>query len=227
MLVVGHRGAAGLVAENTLASIEKAVAIGVDLIEIDVQTTADDALVVFHDLLLDRLTDLSGYLRARTAAELRERARVAGEIIPTLREVCALIRPTEITLLVELKVEGPEQALLETLLEALGPDRFVISSFLHDSIRTIKEADPRVRTQMLIDGAPIDPVAMAEQCRCDSIGLGFGAVTPRLLDKLAGAGRDLFVWTVDDAREIARAARMPIQGIISNFPDRVKAVLSG
>ena len=83
-LVIAHRGASAEEKENTLPAFERAIELGADYIEFDIQASSDGALVVFHDLLLDRLTPLRGPLRARSLSELREHE------IPTLEEVLEL-----------------------------------------------------------------------------------------------------------------------------------------
>ena len=90
-LVVGHRGARGHVAENTVASVKKALELGVDGIEIDVFVCASGELVVFHDKTLDKLTDATGYIEAIDLDSIRKITVLGREPIPTLEEVLETI----------------------------------------------------------------------------------------------------------------------------------------
>ena len=102
VLVIGHRGARGHVAENTLASIEKAMELGVDGVEIDVFRCATGELVVFHDKTLEKLTDGLGYIEQMTLDSIKQFRVLGKEPIPTLNEVMDLI-DGKIQLNIELK----------------------------------------------------------------------------------------------------------------------------
>ena len=108
-LVWGHRGASGYAPENTMAAFEKAVEMGADGIELDVQLTKDGELVVIHDETIDRVSDGSGWVKDFTYAKLikhnfnRTHPEYEHAQIPTLEEVYALIKPTDLTINVEIK----------------------------------------------------------------------------------------------------------------------------
>jgi glycerophosphoryl diester phosphodiesterase len=120
--VAAHRGGAALWPENSLAAFAGALALGVDLLELDVHLSADGEVVVIHDATLARTTEGSGAVRASPAAALR-RLRLRGpggalteERVPLLDDVLALVAPSSAGLLVELK--GPATAVRY----ARGPD---------------------------------------------------------------------------------------------------------
>src|SRR5438034_11529438 len=92
MLRIGHRGAAGHAPENTLLSLRKAVELGVDIVEFDVQRTRDGELVLLHDKRVDRTTDGKGYVRDFSFQELRRLDAGLGQRIPTLREAIDAVR---------------------------------------------------------------------------------------------------------------------------------------
>lgn len=221
MLVIGHRGAAGHAPENTLVSVEKAIELGVDMVEIDIQTTHDGRLVVFHDKLLDRVTGDSGYLRDFGYDELRARVRVGGEPIPLLAEVCDLVRGTEVRLMAEVLVPGTLEAVSKTIAESLPPEQCSIASFHHDVVREAAAEHPGVETIALVEGAPIDPVRMTREAGARSVGLGFESIRQEQVTALQEASIPVYVWTVNDPREIARATRLRVDGIITDHPERV------
>jgi glycerophosphoryl diester phosphodiesterase len=111
--LAAHRGGAGLWPENSLRAFRESLALGVDLLELDVHLAADGRVVVIHDPMLDRTTDASGPVSARTAPELaRVRLRgpdgaVTDERVPTLDEVLALVAPSTAGLLLEIKGSMP------------------------------------------------------------------------------------------------------------------------
>jgi glycerophosphoryl diester phosphodiesterase len=221
MLVIGHRGAAGHAPENTLVSVEKAIGLDVDMIEVDVQRTRDGRLVVFHDKLLDRVTAETGYLRDFDHDELRARARVGGEPIPLLSEVCEVLRGTGVRLMAELLVPGTVEATLATLAETLEDDQYAIASFHHDIVREVANGRTGVDTIALVEGAPIDPVRMARESGARCVGLGFESIRQEQVTALQDAAIPVYAWTVNDPREIDRATRLGVDGIITDYPDRV------
>lgn len=221
MLVIGHRGAAGHAPENTLVSVEKAIALGVDMVEIDIQPTRDGHLVVFHDKLLDRVTDSTGYLWDLDHDDLRARVRAGGEPIPLLAEVCELLRGTGVRLMAEILVPGTVEAALKTISESLPEDQCALASFHHDIVREAAAAYPRVDTIALIEAAPIDPVGMLREAGARCVGLGFESIRADQVTQLHEASLPVYAWTVNDPREIARATRLGVDGIITDYPDRV------
>ena len=145
-LVWGHRGASGYAPENTMAAFEKAVELGADGIELDVQLTKDGELVVIHDETIDRVSDGSGWVKDYTYAKLikhnfnRTHPEYEHAQIPTLEEVYALIKPTDLTINVEIKtgvVFYPEiEARVLDLTERMGlMERVIFSSFNHYTIQ--------------------------------------------------------------------------------------------
>ena len=149
-LVWGHRGASGYAPENTMAAFEKAVELGADGIELDVQLTKDGELVVIHDETIDRVSDGSGWVKDYTYAKLikhnfnRTHPEYKHAQIPTLEEVYALIKPTDLTINVEIKtgvVFYPEiEARVLDLTERMGlMERVIFSSFNHYTIQKIKD----------------------------------------------------------------------------------------
>src|SRR5688572_831776 len=146
--IIGHRGAAGLVFENTLASIQKALDLGVEIIEIDVWQTTDGEIVVFHDAYLDRLTETNGFITETSYQELKNIPLKNGDKIPTLKEVIAQFKPYSTQLIVEVK---DPKALPETqkiLTNSLPFSRYYIGSFYHTGIMKIKVEKDRKSTRL-------------------------------------------------------------------------------
>ena len=170
--VWAHRGASGYAPENTLDAFRKAVEMGADGIELDVQMTKDGELVVIHDETIDRVSNGKGWVKDYTYEELKKfnfnktHLEYTKEEIPTLEQVYLLIKPTNLTINVEIKTgivfyPGIEGRVLE-LTERLGmKERVIYSSFNHYTIRKIKELDPQAKTGMLYEDGIIDAVDYA------------------------------------------------------------------
>jgi len=207
-LRIGHRGAAGLAAENTLASIELALSFGVDIVEIDVHRSRDGQLLVMHDERVDRTTTGTGYIR--------DLARDQIPTAPTLAEVLAAVNG-KAALMIELKVRG----IAEDVVAQAGDSRVYFASFLHSELLRVRELSPFAKTIALIDGVPVSPAAFALDAQATHAGIGFDSLERNSVDALHAAGIAVFTWTVDDPRDIAHAVALGVDGLISNFPDRL------
>lgn len=216
-LRIGHRGAAGCAAENTLLSIETALAIGVDVVEIDVHRSLDGHLIVMHDERVDRTTNGSGYIRDLTLAELR--ALQPG--VPILSEVLAAVKDRA-ALMIEMKIRGIAHSVVAAVALARGSSVYY-ASFLHSELLRIRELVPDARTIALIDGVPVSPAAFALDAKATHAGIGFDCLEPDSVTALQNAGIGVFTYTVDDPRDIAYARLLGVDGLISNFPDRLLA----
>src|SRR4051812_30531547 len=146
--VCGHRGAMGHCPENTMASFERALALGADWIELDVHLSRDDALIVIHDETLDRTTNGHGLVREHTLAELRTLDAGGGQCIPTLDEVLACAREQETIVDIEIKnapvyYDGIEQRVVTALDRAGMTEQAIVISFDHAAVQRVKSLDPR------------------------------------------------------------------------------------
>ncbi|MCA1689800.1 MAG: glycerophosphodiester phosphodiesterase [Actinobacteria bacterium] len=224
LLRVGHKGADGIVAGNTPASFDAALAAGVEMIEFDVLSANLDGsgeLIVTHD-----------YAGAGGA--------------PTLIEALAHLRTEpfgDVLFDVDLKLPGYELRTLAALREHGLLDRALISSMYASSLARIRAADPSVRlgwsvprvrrdytadprTRLVALGIGVAYRAALPRLagraiaagRCDAIMAHWRLVTPALVAATARAGGELYVWTVDDAPEIGRLRRLGVTGVITNDP---------
>lgn len=223
MIKIGHRGAAGYVAENSIASFKRAIELGVDVVEFDVRATGDGQLVVFHDPVIDRMTNKRGYLSNWTYEQLKSDVRIkgTGEPIPTLEEVCDVFAGTEIKLYVEIKVFGIERKVLKTLAAKFTKDRFVIGSFYYGVIRDIKGIDKEMQTIAIMDIVPLPINKIIKDTKCDCVSLKFNLVDKAIVEKCHKLSKKVFVWTLDKSEEIEKAKKLGVDGIVSNFPDRI------
>ncbi|MBW2171185.1 MAG: hypothetical protein JRF69_04260 [Deltaproteobacteria bacterium] len=185
MMIMGHRGAAALEPENTLLSISRAMEIGVDAVEIDVRLTKDRALVVIHDVTVDRTTNGTGPVSSYELSDIRELDAGKGEAIPTLQEVFDLI-DSKVTLVVELKEEGTERSVVELIEKNNLEENVYVISFWHELVKAAKSINSRIRTGVLLVGCPTDSCvathAFADALVMKYMGVdGIGTNDPRVL----------------------------------------------
>ncbi|PNV35116.1 glycerophosphodiester phosphodiesterase [Streptomyces sp. DH-12] len=250
-LIVAHRGASGYAPENTLAAVDKAAALGTEWVENDVQRTKDGELVVLHDDSLVRTTDVEEVFPDRapwkvkdfTAAEIARLdagswfgPEYAGARVPTLEQFVHRVDRHRQKLLLEIKnpqlYPGIERDILKVLADEGWLDRrhvrqrLIVQSFSADSVRTVHELAPAVKTGFL--GTP--PVAdlPAYAAFTDQINPSHGSLTAdyvsavHALKGAHGKRLEAFTWTVNDAAAARRVAGFGVDGIITNNPDVVR-----
>jgi glycerophosphoryl diester phosphodiesterase len=216
MMIMGHRGAAALEPENTLRSIERAIHVGVDAVEIDVHLTRDKRLVVIHDDTVDRTTNGSGTVSSFSLEEIRRLDAGKGERIPTLQEVIDLVRG-KVRLVVELKEKGTEGPVPASIRENGLLDDVYVISFWHRLVRAAKALEDRLKTGVLLVGCPVD-TSVATQAGADALVMRYTFVDGEFVDLAHRDGLKVFVWNIDDPHLIAPYADMRVDGIGSNDP---------
>ncbi|WP_155056427.1 glycerophosphodiester phosphodiesterase [Streptomyces blattellae] len=249
--VIAHRGASAYAPENTLAAIDKAAELGIDWVENDVQRTKDGELVVLHDDSLARTTDVEDVFPGRapwkvkdfTAAEI---ARLdagswfdpayAGARVPTLQQYVRHVEHHHQKLLLEIKNPGLYDGIERETLKVLANEgwldrghvagRLIVQSFSADSIRTVHEAKPDVKTGFLGTPSVADLQEYArftDQINPSHLGVSTGYVSAvHGFTGPHGKPLEVFTWTVDDAQTARRVAGYGVDGIITNKPDVVR-----
>ena len=220
VLRIGHRGAAGHGPENTLAAIQKGIALGVDFVEIDVRRTADGVLVVLHDETVNRTTNGKGRVDHLSLQEVKKFNAGNGEHIPTLKEVLK-VAAGEAGLMLELKVKGVAQQTVEVVRVAGFRDPVIYASFLHDELQYVRTVDQETSLMVLFGGLSRASVARAIKYGSSYIGLRHDKTTRVLVDSFHRAGLLVFVYTADAPSDIQRALSLDVDGVISNFPERI------
>jgi glycerophosphoryl diester phosphodiesterase len=222
MLRVGHRGAAGHVTGNTLASIAKALTLGVDFVEIDVRATRDGHPVVFHDRRVDGSTDGSGAVIELTLEEMRRLRTADGQPIPTLDEALAVIN-NRVGLMLDIKSPG----IVKRVWASVTGSKFVrpvtYASFLHAELLAVRSFASGAHTMALLDCLPVDPTAFAKDAAVTQVGLGIDCLTGDFVSALHREGLRVFVYTVNEPSDIAWVRSLGVDGIISDFPERINS----
>lgn len=220
VLRIGHRGAAGHAPENTLAAIQEGIALGVDFVEIDVRRTADGALVILHDATVNRTTNGKGRVDRLSLEEVRTFNAGKGEHIPTLEEAIE-IAAGKTGLMLELKIKGAAQQTVEAVREAGFRDPVIYASFLHDELKHVRTSDPDASLMALFGSLSRATVSRAMKYGASYVGLCHDTVTRALIDSFHRADLLVFVYTANTLSDIQHALSLDVDGVISNFPDRI------
>jgi glycerophosphoryl diester phosphodiesterase len=238
---IGHKGAAALAPENTLASIEAALETGVDAVEVDVLSLGDGTLVLAHSDDLAEITHGAAFGRA--AGETLAELRAVAPALPTLDEACSYLAQRDVAVQIDLKWVGYESAVVDSLRRHGLVDRTLVSSFYAASLREVAGIEPGLRLgltypfdrrglsrrRVLAPGVLLALLALrrALPYRIGGLLAAAGAsvatlhhfvVTPAVIRACHRRGAAVWAWTVDDARAISRLAKAGVDGVITNDP---------
>lgn len=223
MLIFGHRGAMGHAPENTLEAMRVALEMGVDWVELDVHVVEGE-LVVIHDSQVDRTTNGKGDLADFSLAELRELDAGNGEKIPLLSEIFDFI-DRRVGINVELKgahTAEPAVSFLEKQIEKGWPvDKILLSSFDHQLLLEAKNLNPVFRRAALYFGQKPDYEFLLDELQAYAVHPFVFFVDQELIEKAHANGLKVFVYTVNEPDDISRMRDLKVDGIFTNFPDRV------
>lgn len=227
LTVVGHRGARGHAPENTLLSIDTAIRLGADWVEIDVQHH-DGQLWLMHDLTLDRTTNGRGLLTAHPAEALRRLDAGKGESIPTLPEALDLIEQ-RVGVNVELKswngcAAAVAACLRDYIADGWPAESFLVSSFHLPELWEFKQLLPEVPLGALYCGVPLDWAGLAAEIGAQTLNISDEFVDARLIQDAHARGLKLYVYTVNDEDELRTLHAMGVDGVFTDYPDRALAV---
>jgi len=215
-LVIAHRGASAREVENSLAAFRAAVRLGADGVELDVHATADGGLIVHHDAALDG----TGPIPELTTREAQAVRLPNGEPVPTLAEALDACG-SGLRVFVEVKSLPPQfdQRLLDALDHGPNPAGCAVHGFDHRIVRRLGTARPTLARGVLSTAYPVRPVAALQDAGATILWQERSLVDADLVAALHARGRRLFVWTVDDADEMRRFARLGVDAICTNAPD--------
>lgn len=225
-LVIGHRGAMGHETENTLASIQKAMDLGVDMIEIDVFKIKSGEIVVFHDDTVDRLTNGPGNIEDYNIINLKKLIVDGGHKIPMLQDVLKLV-DNKVALNIELKGAGTADKvnfIMNYYIEKnnWSPANFLISSFNWDELREMRKYNPNVAIAILTEDNPLDAIPVAKELNAVAINPYFKKLDIEVANEIRDAGFKIYTWTVNEPQDIDAMKQIGVDGIITNFPERVQ-----
>ena len=220
LLRIGHRGAGGHAPENTLAAIERGIALHAHLVEFDVRATSDGQLVLLHDATLDRTTNGHGPIANQFWSNVKQLTGGDGRPLPILADA---LRATSgrTGVMIEIKAEGIAKQICRTVQEVQLSGPVIYASFLHDELLAIRRENHQPQTMALIEAVPINRTAFATDAQATHVGVAFETLTPSFLKSLHDHSLQVFVYTVNEPADIKTAKTMGVDGIISDYPDRL------
>jgi glycerophosphoryl diester phosphodiesterase len=215
MLKIGHRGAKGHLPENTLASFEKAIALGVDMIELDVWLSSDKIPMVIHDETIDRTTSKMGLVTDYNAKELQHLG------IPTLRDVFELV-DNRCEINVEIKTFSATQAVLNLIAKnTFDQSKILISSFDWNALQEVRFHDEDIRIGVLSETDLDLAIAFAKFIKAEAINPYYHLLTAENVEKIKEKGFKVFPWTINEPEDITFVKSLEVDGIITDFPERL------
>ncbi len=224
LYIIGHRGAMGHAPENTIKSFNKALELGVDMIELDVTCCKSGEVVVFHDDRIDRTTNGEGYVQELNLQQLKTLDAGEGENIPTLNESLSFINRRAMV-----NIELKNSMVVEGVVNEIkafktnfnwNDDDFLISSFDHYALQKFKILMPSIRIAVLIGIIPISYAAMASELNAYALNPCLDFINKNLVNDAKSNGLKTYVWTVNHPEDIAKMENLQVDGIFTNYPDR-------
>ena len=231
MLAIAHRGASGYAPENTLAAFRRATALGVTFIETDLHLTRDAHFVALHDETVNRTTNGQGQIQTMSLAEVRRLdagswfgSEFMGERVPSLSEVLEFACKNDVVFYLELKPNGfwgGEHALISALREAGQIARVVIISFDPGILEGLRRLEPTMMTGLLLENQVGDALAKTVEIGARQIAVRSDLVTPNFLREAHKRDLQVVCWTVNNAAHMRLLASAGVDGIMSDYPDRL------
>ena len=227
VLRIGHRGSKGYVAENTLESINHAILLGVDGIEIDIFKCLSGELVLSHENDLKRLTGKSGQLEKLTLNELKKFLVVGKYKIPTLKDV---LKRIEVPLFVNIELKGLNTARATSQIitdisksTSWSLENFIVSSFNWDELEQFRSIDKNTPVGILANKLMDinEAIEFGKKINAQAIHPNFKLLNKKTVNKIRNNGFKIYTWTVNDKIDIDLMKELNVDGIISDYPDRI------
>jgi len=233
--IIAHRGASGHAPENTFAAFERAVQLGAGFIETDLHLTRDARFVAIHDATLDRTTNGTGAVRDHTLAELQQLdagmwydRQFMDQRIPTLDEILEFASKQDVVFYLEIKYEsawGMHHALVGALGKPENAARTIVISFDPSTLASVRRLEPAIMIGLLVEDLAGDPVKSALDVGARQLCPRADLVTPELVERAHRADLHVVTWTINDADQMRAAMDAGVDGIMTDLPDRLRAVV--
>jgi len=225
MYRIGHRGAGGHAVENTAAAIRKALEMHLNMIELDVRQCATGELVICHDRSINRITNGIGLISKLALSKIKSHQTIDGQKILTLDEALEIV-DGRCLINLHLKTADATDLILSTIEKAIKSKKwsvrhFILASFNIKQLIKIKKINPKIRIGLLCLRNTVNVARRAKKLNLYSLHIYRRLMKKRGLETWRKRGIKIFAWTVNNERGINRAKKLKIDGIISDFPDRI------
>ncbi|MCH7811582.1 MAG: glycerophosphodiester phosphodiesterase [Chloroflexi bacterium] len=224
-IIIAHRACRGHAPENTLAGIRAALRLGAQAIEFDVRCTRDGVPVLLHDATVDRTTDGAGELASLSRRQTLRLDAGGGERIPSLQNVLREV-DGRVSLVVEIKQPGIEEAVLATVRRSKALDWCVVHSFQPGVVERVRRLEPRMPCSLLTDGRDVKDwgqlFAFVLSLGAQGVSIYHGAITPELVRQAHLRELRCATWTVNRREDVRRVAAAGVDAFTSDYPDRAR-----
>ena len=215
LLTIGHRGAKTHAPENTIASFKKAIEMGVDMIELDVHLSSDLVPMVIHDATVNRTTSATGNVADFSAKKLQELG------IPSLSAVFELVQ-NSCSINIEIKVYNATQPVLDVLQSSsFDVEKIIISSFDWHVLQEIRFQKDTIKLGVLTETDISLAIGFAAFIKAFAIHPYYHLLTIQNVEKIKEKGLKLYTWTVNEPEDITFVKQLGVDGIITDYPERV------
>ena len=218
----------GHVLENTIESVQKAIELNVDGIEIDVFKSKNGELVVYHDPFLSRLSNSNAFIEQISLDSIKKIELIGGYFIPTLKEIVDII-PEKIFLNIELKGQDTAFETNKIIINYLNTynfpvSKFIISSFRWDELKKIRSFNKDIPIAILVDSLHKidDAIKLAKQINAVALNPNKEFITKEIVNKIQSKNIKVYPYTINTPRNIRKMRSMGVDAIITDYPDRIK-----
>jgi glycerophosphoryl diester phosphodiesterase len=220
--VIAHRGASGYEYENSRAAFRRAVMLDADGVELDVHATCDGGLVVHHDPEIDGAGPIAGL----SVADTRQFRLRNGEPLPLLSEVLEIVGDRDVWVEIKSLPERHDPALFQVLDRGPAPNRYAVHSFDHWIIGRLGAARPQLRRGILFSDTSDDPIAAMRAVGACALWQEWKQVDRDLVNRVHEEGLAIIAWTVNEIADLERMARLGVDGLCGNYPDRIRVAIA-
>ncbi len=222
--IIAHRGASFFSKENTLKSFQRAIEHGADKVELDVQMTKDNKLIILHDVHIDRISQGTGLTRNFTLEDIRKIDIFGKEKIPTLDEALELLLD-KVGVVLDLKRPDVVPYILKYLKNYKLKKSCIVSSFNKEVVKSIKHFDHEIKVGLLCWRPSGRLIKFCKNNNIDFIHPNYLFLNRRSYRKIKKSKLGINVWTVNYKRNLRKLSKMQIDGIITDRPLRVRRIL--
>lgn len=224
VLRIVHRGASYYAPENTLEAFKKALELRVDVVELDVHHTKDGELIVMHDDNVSRTTDGVGYIHEFSFKQIRKLHEPNGEPIPTLQEVLDILKNKCIC-----KIDIKDEGTVDKVIKLIKKNNIEYSVIVTCEIPSILKEIKKLPTNIKLEAGGFgrkgiqikEIIEKAKSVKADIISPHYTITTKKLVDEAHKNGLKVHVWTVDEGNMTEKMKKIGVDGITTNFPDKI------
>lgn len=234
--IIAHRGFSAEAPENTFAAFQAAIDIGADYFELDVHVSLDGKPVVIHDATIDKTSSTNGsgkvadmYFRELLGERVGYPSKFgdlySGETIPALSQALELAKD-KIKVCVEIKVENANEEIYKIIDELDMQDQVIIFSFYPSVVKAFREMDANIQTLYLTAKKNKNTIQEALDLGANAIGVGpVSTISKKYLQKAHEANIEVWKWTVNNPKTMKKLMALPLDGLITNHPDKAIELL--